>query len=156
MRSISFFILTFDERDNLPIISTGSMSKFEAFQIMYYKRGFISLNAYSGAYEPPNGTVINDGHWHSVVVTYDRATLRIYVDGRLDSESNKWNVRSNKLMADTMNTQGDTILLGHSFRIGSLNNWKGKLKNVKFYNTAIPGPKVSYIAIYASHSSSVC
>jgi len=144
-RSIAFDICTTDNRDNVPIIGTGSISYFGAFQIMYNKQGIIKLTSYNADYSNSIGKKINDGIWHSVVVTYDKATLRIYEDGLLDNESIKWNVQSEALMESTMNTQRNEIVLGKSLWSNQNITLKGKMRNVKFY-----GKEVSKIAISVS------
>ena len=157
-RTISFEICTKDDRDNLPIIATGQ-SPMGVFQIVYncsdvMKRGVIGLTAYSADYFPPTGTVINDGKWHKVVVTYDGATLRIYVDGRLDNASAVWNNQSKALMAETMNTGPSNNIfvgcslwenpfLGCSISETMFNRWKGQLRNVKFYNIDVSNVAIS-------------
>jgi hypothetical protein len=169
-RTFSFDIYTEDDSDNVPIIATGSFTEnsFGAFQIVYNGfSGVIGLTAYSGHYFPPTGKTINDGIWHKVVVTYDGVTLRIYVDGQLDNESTTWDVQSTASMAETMNTQGKAVLLGKSgpvkeFMAETMNtgtsntiyfgrslweppkkNWKGQLRNVRFYNGQVSNMAIS-------------
>ena len=157
-RTISFEICTKDDRDNLPIIATGQ-SPMGVFQIVYncsdvMKRGVIGLTAYSADYFPPTGTVINDGKWHRVVVTYDGATLRIYVDGLLDNASAVWNNQSTASMSETMNTgPPNNILAGHSlWGEPDYNKFKGTLRNIRFYKIEVSNIAIS---VYASHSPSV-
>jgi hypothetical protein len=130
---------------------------FGAFEIVYnggdaIKRGVIGLSAFSARYFPPTGTVINDGEWHSVVVTYDGATLRIYVDGRLDNASDKWNYPEPEFwnypelcnMAEAMNTgASNNIYLGRSLWEDPYEVWKGQLKNVRFYNCEVSNIAIS-------------
>ena len=144
-RSISFDILTKDDSNNIPIISTGEMNG--AFQIVM-KRGVIGLTAYSADYFPPTGTVINDGKWHKVDVTYDGTTLRIYVDGRLDNASAVWNSNSTASMAKTINTgPSNNIYLGRSLW-ESYKGWKGQLRNVRFYNIEVSNITISVLIVY--------
>ena len=92
-------------------------------------KNIIGVDAHSHAYLPSSGTTINDGVWHSVLVTYDGVTLRIYVDGRLDNAATDWN--NGQSIRTTLNTQGNYIYLGSSW-VGHL--WSGSLKNVNFYD----------------------
>ena len=147
-RSITFKICTVDDRDNIPIIATGEMNG--AFQIVYNwigakKRGVIGLTAYSAGYFPPTGTVINDGKWHSVVVTYDGATLRIYVDGQPDNESKVWNVESTELIAKTVNTgPSNTTFVGRSlWGEPTCKRLKGKLSDIRFYHLKVSNITIS-------------
>jgi len=123
--------------DRLPILSTGKSAEYQGFQIEYnwdVGKNIIGLDVNGHAYFPTTGTFINDGAWHTVVVTYDGTTVCIYVDGRLDNLSTKWSYGPGT-MATTMNTQGNNIFLGRSNWDGNL--WKGSLKNVMFYDYVI-------------------
>jgi len=125
---------------DIALIGTGQVAQYQGFQIEYNWSGFakniIGIDAYYHAYFPTSGTVINDGIWHSVVVTYDGTTLRIYVDGRLDNSATNWNVAPFTSLTATMNTQGNNIYLGKSIW-NTYPLWKGSLMNVNFYDYVI-------------------
>ena len=138
-RSISFDICTKDDRDNVPIVLTGSESNFEAFQIMCNK-GIIGVTSCGTDYSNSIGKKINDGEWHRVVVTYDGTSLRIFVDFLPDNESKTWN--DGTLMADKMDTKGNIIYLGKSLWTYPNNPLVGKLRNVRFYNIEVSNIKI--------------
>jgi len=120
----------------LPIIHTGQSIESQKFSIVFNLGGtknIIGIDAYIRAYLPTSGTTINDGVWHSVLVTYDGVTLRIYVDGRLDNAATDWNHGPGSIRT-TLNTQGNNIYLGTAW-VGHL--FSGSLKNVNFYNYAL-------------------
>jgi len=123
------------------IIFTGQAVTLQGFQIEYNwgfgPNNILGVDANNYAYFPSSGTTINDGVWHTVLVTYDGTTLSIYVDGRLDNSVTQWNCcNSRPSIASSLNTQGNTIYIGHSGWDGSL--LSGSVKNVQFYNYVIP------------------
>jgi len=119
----------------LPIIYTPERQAIDSEQFIIVfnwgdSKNFIGVVTDSHAYLPTSGTTINDGAWHSVLVTYDGVTLRIYVDGHLDNAATDWNVRPGSIRT-TLNTQGNNIYFGSNW-VGQL--WNGSLKNVNFYD----------------------
>jgi len=109
----------------LSIISTGQQASYQGFQIEFNwdsgaAKNIIGVDSYGHAYFPATGTAINDGAWHTVVVTYDGTTIHIYVDGRLDNLSTHWYNPGAISISTTMNTQGNNIFLGRS-------QWSGNL-----------------------------
>ena len=118
----------------LPIIYTGRDAEYQGFMVVFnwgYANNIIEFHTGGHvSYFPTSGTTINDGAWHSVLVTYDSVTLRIYVDDRLDNAAVDWNSGSRSIRK-TLNTQGNNIYLGRPF-FGNL--WIGSMKNVNFYN----------------------
>jgi len=120
------------------IISTGQQAEYQGFQIEFNYdnvKNIIGVDSYGHAFCPATGTAINDGAWHTVLVTFDGTTVRIYVDGRLDNLSTHWYNPGAISISTTMNTQGNNIFLGRSQWGGNL--WKGSLKNVMFYDYVI-------------------
>ena len=131
-RSISFMMQTTYSGCGC-IISTGTIGG--AFGVMVSCNGatpnIIGVYTWSslgGDYYPSTGKVINDGLWHTVLVTYDGTTLLIYVDGRLDNTK----IFSNGL--NTIDNSGN--YLGQQ-NDGINKRWIGKLKNVQFYDYVI-------------------
>ncbi|MBK7761809.1 MAG: HYR domain-containing protein [Bacteroidetes bacterium] len=70
-------------------------------------------------------TLINDGNWHHVAVTYDGTTIKLYVDGNLDGTG-----------TPSLNT-----LLSGNFHIGrdTYTNWafNGSVDEIRFWNLNI-------------------
>ena len=122
------------------IVSTGANAVYSGFSVGFSIGGvnnIIQVYSYSADYRPTTGKRINDGLWHTVLVTYDGTTLSIYVDGRLDNTATNWNSASTSPIASQLNTVGNT-----ENRLGQLNSidlcfWVGKLKNVQLYDYVI-------------------
>ena len=97
---------------------------------------FVLLN--NDTFHPTTGTVINDGLWHTVLVTYDGTVISIYVDGLLDNNATNWNSVGSTAasIASTLNTIGNSgNYLGQS-ETGT-GRWIGQLTNVIFYDYII-------------------
>ena len=140
-RSISFMIKTTYTADCAMILSTGTASTSHAFGIVFscdYSRSYNSIQVFShnADYHPKTGKVINDGLWHTVLVSYDGTTLSIYVDGILDNTATNWNIMTGDSISSTLNTLGNNNYLGQ-WSDGSFGKWIGQLKNVNFYNYVI-------------------
>ena len=135
-RSISFMIQT-TVTSTAYMLSTGSQVASKLFGICINSVGKGALiidinNIWYG-----NGKVINDGLWHTVLVTYDGTALSIYVDGRLDSTTTYWSGGSSASITSTLNTIGNSgNYLGSSID-GFFGKWSGKLKNVIFFDYVI-------------------
>ena len=141
-RSISFMIQTTYTADCAMIISTGTASTSHAFGIGFscdYSNdvyNIIQVYSHNADYRPKTGKVVNDGLWHTVLVTYDGTTLSIYVDGILDNTATNWNSITGGSISSTLNTLGNNNYLGQ-YVDGSFGKWIGQLKNVNFYNYVI-------------------
>ena len=137
-RSFSFMIQTITNTCS-KIVSTGSFISKQAFTIGFScdtgTKNIIQIVAYTVAYDPITGKVVNDGLWHSVLVTYDGTTISIYVDGILDNTATNWNYGSTATIASTLNTVGNSGNYLGDYGFG--NFWIGKLKNVLFYDYVI-------------------
>ena len=140
-RSISFMIQTTYTADCAMILSTGTASTSHAFGIGFscdYSNdvyNIIQVYSHNADYRPKTGKVINDGLWHTVLVTYDETTLSIYVDGILDNTATSWNTWTTTTV--TLNTIGNSgNYLGQRVD-GNGGRWTGKLKNVLFYDYLI-------------------
>ena len=129
------------------VLSTGNNADYQVFGIGFSYQVFERFNAvniiqvYSNNadYLPTSGKVINDGLWHTVLVTYDGATLSIYVDGRLDNTATTWNAGSGSTLtiSSALNTVGNSGNYLGCWADGGYNKWLGQLKNVQFYNYLI-------------------
>ena len=116
-RSFSFMIQTTSTSYN-SIITTGSFVSQQLFSVCFGCGvvGAIGVNNYGSTKSASK--VINDGLWHSVLVTYDGTTLIIYVDGISSLNGN---------IGLTINTVGNDGNYIYSY-------YSGSLKNVQFYD----------------------
>jgi len=136
-RAFSFMIQTMNGGCNA-IISTGIQQQYSKFNIAVNyvgTRNNIQVDMHDAAFWPTSGKAVDDGLWHTVLVTYDGTTMNIYVDGILDNTatiSNGWNTQS---FSSLMNTVGNKNYLG-CYQDGSC-KFIGKLKNVVFYDYSI-------------------
>jgi hypothetical protein len=79
------------------ILSTGSKSAtYNVFTVCFNCNngavGRIGIDVYYAWYNPTTeNKIINDGLWHTILVTYDGTTVSIIVDGRLDNTATVWN-----------------------------------------------------------------
>ena len=141
-RSISFMIQTTASSSSV-ILSTGNNVNYQVFGIGFSWGGsaanIIQVYSNNADYLPTSGKVINDGLWHTVLVTYDGTTLSIYVDGRLDNTATTWNAGSGSTLtiSSTLNTVGNSGNYLGCWADGGYNKWLGQLKNVQFYNYLI-------------------
>ena len=138
-RSIYFMLQTTVTTDS-NILFTGSNPVSNLFGVCIncagVASGILVIDMQGGYYYRVTGKVVNDGLWHTVLVTYDGTTLSIYVDGKLDSSTTNWNGASTATIASTLNTLGNS-----ENYLGQKNwpngRWPGKLKNVIFYDYVI-------------------
>jgi hypothetical protein len=77
-------------------------------------------------------TIFNAGQWHLVVGTFDGKNLRIYVDGKLENQTN---VSGKPLMGDQPITIGA--------QSGGKEFFRGNLKNLSFYGRALSEEEIS-------------
>ena len=77
--------------------------------------------------------IISDTNWHHIVGTYDGATQRLYLDGKVSAVSNTW--------ANTIHTTSQTFAIG---RLGDLNNLylTGELDEVAIWSRALDANEV--------------
>lgn len=130
-RTISFNILTTQTTTSqATIFATGSSCIAGSFNIvMSYNDGnndgIIGVMGTNNDFYPHTGTIINDGKWHTVQVTFDgSSTLNIYVDGRLDNT-----------MQMIYHTVGNNNFIGQSNNhVSNENYFTGILKQVQYYS----------------------
>lgn len=133
--SNSFKIQTSQNSIMMTIIYIGVPEDDQNFAIVVNSFGCISVDLErndNDVYTIVSGnTAINDGIWHSVLVSYDTLYFSIYIDGQLDNTTIS--------AYGPLNTQGNNIYLGNG---PSLMNhpFLGSLKNVQLYNyvTSVP------------------
>lgn len=79
-------------------------------------------------------TEITDDKWHHIAGTYDKKSLKIYVDGVLEGE-----------MAVIDNPDTTTGVLRFGVRVGGGNPLKGVLDEVALYSVALEKEKIQEI-----------
>jgi len=79
-RSISFDMKTLSSGTG-PIIHTGTTDVLKAFGI-FMSSSTVMVYAWNANFLTTR--VVNDGQWHSVLVTFDGNTLIVYIDGVID------------------------------------------------------------------------
>lgn len=133
--SNSFIIQTSQNSIMMTIIYIGVPEDDQNFAIVVNSFGCISVDLErngNDVYTIVSGnTAINDGLWHSVLVTYDTLYFSIYIDGHLDSTSIS--------AYGPLNTQRNNVYLGNG--LSFMNHpFFGSLKHVEFYNyvTSVP------------------
>ena len=133
--SNSFIIQTSQNSVMMTIIYIGVPEDDQNFAIVVNSFGCISVDLESNGndvYTIVSGnTAINDGTWHSVLVSYDTVYFSIYIDGQLDSTTIS--------AYGPLNTQGNNMYLGNGLSLMN-HPFLGSLKNVEFYNyvTSVP------------------
>jgi len=97
----------------------------------------------------PAGPKVNDGKWHSVLISWKKPTLEIYIDNELTSSTQEWSNLNKKIVLDTTkrdyflggsDDQGDSTEddQGDGIEDESKYYFEGRLKHVIFYNDAHP------------------
>ena len=77
---------------------------------------------------------IADGSWHMLTATYDGSTIKIYVDGTLDSLTS--------VSAFTLDSNSDTVSIGGYCNGGSF-PFNGNIDDVLIYNRALSASEIS-------------
>ena len=139
-RSISFMIQTTSTSASR-ILYTGSLVNNGDFGVGFNgigaTTGYVFVDSHYACYNPNTGKAVNDGLWHTVLITYDGTTISIFVDGRLDNTATNWNSDSTATIASTLNTIGNSGNYLGQWVDGYYGRWIGKLKNVIFYDYVI-------------------
>ena len=124
---MSFMMQTTFQTNCGAVFSTGTFANFKSFNFIFCPTFFlvesngVQANVYS---------VLNDGYWHSIIITYDGTTLSFYKDGIFLQSLTSWNVGSSSTLSSTVNTVGNGNYLGR--RSDWSYKWSGSLKYVKF------------------------
>ena len=125
-RTISFNIQTM-QNGWAAIFATGSSSNACSFNVVMGYGGYngiIGIMGYNNDFYPNTGTIVNDGNWHAVQVTFDgSSTLNIFVDGRLDNTAQR-----------TYRTAENNNFIGKSNHLGFEFKFNGNLQFVKYYS----------------------
>jgi hypothetical protein len=134
---------TFDKQHQT-LISKGS----RAWRLARQKTAATLHFACTGIAVPGNtqgavyGTVdVNDGRWHHVTGVYDGATVRVYVDGKLDASS----IASGCINADLCK-----VLIGESDEEwsdeGKHRTFEGCLDDVRIYDYALTESQIKALS----------
>jgi hypothetical protein len=139
-RSISFMIRT-TQTSAATIIETGSWSNLNSFTIGIGFRGAggaISVLGYDGDYYM-TAPAINDDQWHSVLVSWDGKSLKVFIDNVLTlfTSANTYLNPAGTSAVIKFNTVGDHNYLGYTVELNAL-FFVGYLKNVVVSDTANP------------------
>lgn len=103
------------------------------------QNGIIGVNGGNYGYFLLTGKRIDDGLWHTVLVSYDGTTLYIYVDTNLDNVATNWNHGGyTASIASTLHT------LYNSANI--LGQFVGSLQSVEFYDCVVSNHHFSNIS----------
>lgn len=112
---------------NQCIISSGSPSNSQAFNLVMYSYQKIGVMGYNNDFYPSTGANITDNKWHYVGATFDgNSTLNTYVDGVLDNTASR-----------TFTTTGQNNYIGKSNHVGVENWFNGSIRAVHMYNRAL-------------------
>jgi hypothetical protein len=143
-RSFSFMVQT-SQTTEAAIIETGTWSYLNTFTIgigwngRKTTAGTICVFGNGGAYSMTS-PAINDNQWHSVIVSWDGTSLRIFIDNILTCSTSAFNYVYPAAVESFIkyNTVGDHNYLGG---VGEKNDWyffDGNLKNIAVFDTAYP------------------
>lgn len=87
--ALAAWVNTTDNGQAEPVVSLINSNANDQYFSMQMNGGFVRETARNGLEYDTNGTVINDGSWHYVVVDFERIQIRnIYVDGALLASDN--------------------------------------------------------------------
>jgi len=133
-RSISFDIQTTQSTVGV-IFTTGTPSGANDFAVAIGSSnanasGIIGTIGWGMDYTP-SGPVINDGYWHSILVTWDGTTLKIYHDNMLTASSTTSTYGPYTTL--NFNTIGDYNAMGYNIHDNNL-YYTGSLKQIKYYD----------------------
>ncbi len=76
---------------------------------------------------------INDGQWHHLAGTYDKANVRLYIDGsQVDSDATSGNLLANS----------NNVTIGHLERTSDSRHFNGKLDDARIYSRALTAAEI--------------
>lgn len=120
----------------------GTPSVSQMFGLITSGNASGRLYFYGHADDLAGTTVLEPDTWYHTAVTYDGATVRLYLNGSLDASG-----------AKTLNTVLDTNGITIGSRPGS-SKWKGQIDEPTLYNRALSAAEVA--AIYQAGSAGKC
>lgn len=114
------------------ILSTGTPSNGNAFNIVTYGSGKIGVMGYNNDFYPSSGANVFDGRWHYIGAVYDGSgTITTYVDGQVDNVGSM-----------TYNTTGQSNFVGKSNHDAYPAYWNGSIDVVQTYNRALTAGEI--------------
>ena len=112
--------------------------------------GTIRVEANGGFFV--GNTVVTDGNWHHVAVTWendgtpDIIDSRLYVDGKLDAEFGNFTNPPSASQSIAINTASSAdVRIGDDFQ--ATHNWYGGIDDVRIYNEALDAQAIASLAI---------
>ncbi len=87
-------------------------------------------------------TVIPYSTWHNYIYTFDGATMKVYLDGVLESQVNFTGVIGNN---------SNTLMIGKYVYHGGLTHnfyYKGSLDDIRFYKRVLTDSEISYLGTH--------
>jgi hypothetical protein len=89
-----------------------------------------------GEYQANGITPVLDGQWHHLAGVYTGGKVLLYIDGRLDAETE----------AGAVNTTTDPVYIGSRVNSTSTRNWIGNIDEVRIYDRALDAAAILYLA----------
>jgi len=89
-----------------------------------------------GEYQANGITPVLDGQWHHLAGVYTGGKVLLYIDGRLDAETE----------AGAVNTTTDSVYIGSRVSSTSTRNWIGNIDEVRIYDRALDAAAILYLA----------
>ncbi|MCP4814065.1 MAG: LamG domain-containing protein, partial [Planctomycetaceae bacterium] len=111
--------------------------------------GTIRIEANGGFFV--GNTVVTDGNWHHVAVTWendgtpDVLDSKLYVDGVLDAEFGSLTTPPSASQSIAINTASSAdVRIGNDFQVN--HNWFGGMDDVRIYNEALDAREIAALA----------
>ena len=147
-RTISFWIKTNVNMLGSMVVSTGTDAFINSgnFNLRLENNnsfiGFMGGN-FTGGYDyyPMGNIQLNDNNWHNILVTFDGANLRFYVDGVFEKAAtcNMSGCPSN------LSTNGQANFIGKSNHIGAEAWYIGEIDDVGFWNRVLTSTEITSV-----------
>jgi hypothetical protein len=117
------------------IFQYGTASNGHMFGLVVSNHAPGKLYFYGHAADLNGTTTMLPNNWYHAVVTYDGATVTLYLNGKLEASA-----------AISLNTilDGNGLTIGH--QIGKASTWLGEIDEVKVFNRALSAMEVSELA----------
>jgi hypothetical protein len=117
------------------IFQYGTASDGHMFGLVVSNHDSGKLYFYGHAADLNGTTTMLPNNWYHAVVTYDGATVTLYLNGKLEASA-----------ARSLNTilDGNGLTIGH--QIGKASTWLGEIDEVKVFNRVLSAMEVSELA----------
>ncbi|MCD6067963.1 MAG: gliding motility-related protein [Bacteroidetes bacterium] len=130
-RTVEFWIKTTVTGGFQNPFSSGTANPNAAFNIKVTPTGHLGLMGFGNDYYPSTGTLIADGSFHHVAVTYDGTNAIAYIDGTWE-----WT------FATILATAGSDNFIGSSNHTGAEQYFKGTIDELRVWNEARDGCEI--------------